>query len=393
MAGSVRKRGEKWYYSFEVPGEKGKRKRIERVGGRTKADAEKVLIKAMSEFEDLGRVTSKNNISLYDYLDFWLKEYVEINCRIRTKQIYELNIKRIKSFIDNCKLSTLSPAMLQKFINKLYTSKYALNTKNSIRTTLIGALNYAVHPLEYIKSNPLTYIKTPKAALDEKTKIKTITKNEFNRIIETFGDIETRYILLMLGYYTGARLGELTSLTWEDIDLKNKTISINKTLTTYYTKEKTEYILGKPKNNSSDRTITIGDTIVKILKNHKKWQMENKLKYGEYYTLYTIDQENKLVPGSKNEINLVSTNEDGKIYDKYSIQYLNSSIRKKLGIDFTFHYLRHTHATLLLENGANMKDIQERLGHSNISTTMNTYAHVTDKIKKETVNIFENINN
>ncbi len=70
---------------------------------------------------------------------------------------------------------------------------------------------------------------------------------------------------------------------------------------------------------------------------------------------------------------------------------MSKVINYELGINFNFHSLRHTHATMLLEAGANIKDIQERLGHSKLATTMDTYSHVTNKMKKDTVNILENI--
>lgn len=69
----------------------------------------------------------------------------------------------------------------------------------------------------------------------------------------------------------------------------------------------------------------------------------------------------------------------------------NRKISEKSGVDYNFHSFRHTHATMLLENGAKPKDIQVRLGHARLSTTMDTYAHVTKKMKKETVDIFESI--
>ncbi|WP_413927514.1 tyrosine-type recombinase/integrase [Clostridioides sp. ES-S-0108-01] len=74
-----------------------------------------------------------------------------------------------------------------------------------------------------------------------------------------------------------------------------------------------------------------------------------------------------------------------------SLKYLSRVVNYELGIDFNFHSLRHTHATMLLENGANIKDIQHRLGHAKISTTMDTYSHVTNNMRNQTVNIFESI--
>ncbi len=76
-----------------------------------------------------------------------------------------------------------------------------------------------------------------------------------------------------------------------------------------------------------------------------------------------------------------------------SLRYLSRIVNMELQIEFNFHSLRHTHATMLLEGGANIKDIQDRLGHSSLPTTMNIYFHVTNKMKNDTVNILENIIN
>lgn len=95
--------------------------------------------------------------------------------------------------------------------------------------------------------------------------------------------------------------------------------------------------------------------------------------YGEYY----IDN------------NFVCTKESGKHVITDTLKYLSRVVNYELNIDFTFHMLRHTYATMLLEAGANIKDIQKRLGHSKLSTTMDTYSHVTITMEKNTVNIFE----
>ena len=78
MTGTVRKRGDKWYYSFEAGTINGKRKRVERVGGNTKKEAEKALREALNGFENAGSHIDENNISVADYFDHWFKEYVEI---------------------------------------------------------------------------------------------------------------------------------------------------------------------------------------------------------------------------------------------------------------------------------------------------------------------------
>ena len=106
-------------------------------------------------------------------------------------------------------------------------------------------------------------------------------------------------------------------------------------------------------------------------------KQKNKLKYGLHY----IDN------------NFVCTKESGELVTCDSLKYLSRIVNYELGINFNFHSLRHTHATMLLEGGANIKDIQQRLGHSKLSTTMDTYSHVTTKMKNDTVSILEKIIN
>lgn len=138
-------------------------------------------------------------------------------------------------------------------------------------------------------------------------------------------------------------------------------------------KKEREWVFGTPKTKSSNRTILIGNTLVNILKRHKKHQIENKLKYGKHYT----------------DSSFVCTKENGQPIYTDSLKYLSRVVNYELKILFNFHSLRHTHATMLLESGANIKDIQQRLGHSKLATTMDTYSHVTNKLKQDSVDKFE----
>ena len=92
------------------------------------------------------------------------------------------------------------------------------------------------------------------------------------------------------------------------------------------------------------------------------------------------------------QVDLICTKESGEFITPDSFKYPSKVINHDLGILFNFHSLRHTHATILIENGANIKDVQARLGHSRISTTLDTYTHQTDKMKQDSVNIFESAN-
>ncbi|WP_315168748.1 tyrosine-type recombinase/integrase [Metaclostridioides mangenotii] len=377
MQGGIRKRGKKWYYYFDLGIVDGKRKKVERVGGTTKKEAEKALRDAINEYESRGKYIEESEMSYSDFLDLWYENYVLVNCKTNTKTSY-LGIidKHLKPAIGRYKLKNIAPSLIQSFINSLYKSGYSKNYLSSIAMITRASLEYAVYPLELIKENPYKYIKLPKYE-NEKKEIKIITKEQFDKLIDRFPPGTLYYIPLQIGYYTGMRGGEVTALTWDDINLKEKTIEVNKTL---IINGEYKYEIGTPKTKTSYRTITIGDTLVNILKKHKKYQMEMKLKYGEHYR----DKE-FIIP------NMVCTNENGTYTKLRSFDYLTRATKKDLGFDFTFHMLRHTHATMLIQNGANPKEVQTRLGHANISVTLDTYAHSTEDSSRKVADIFENI--
>lgn len=306
----------------------------------------------------------------------------------------------IKPAIGFYKLKSLTPAILQEFINGKYLSGFSKNHLTNIFSVLNGSFKYAVHPCKFIKDNPMQYVRYPKY---EHSKIeidhKVITQDELQRILDRFPPGTTFYIPIMIGYYTGCRIGEVMGLTWNDIDLEKGTISINKIIY----KRKPNWYFGSTKTQSSVRSIKIGKTLVEALKQHKKWQIENKLKYGKHFTqqyeVEELDGNEKLrriysLPAivdnvSMKPINMVCTKENGDMVTPDTFKYAARVIHYSLGILFNFHSLRHTHATTLIENGANIKDVQKRLGHTNIETTLDTYTHATEKMAEQSVDIFE----
>ena len=128
MAGSVRKKGNRWYYSFEASSVDGKRKRIERAGGRTKKEAEKALRDAITEYENAGLHFDISEVSVSDYMDYWMRVYVKVNCKYNTIQAYTNIIeKHIKPTLGMYKLKALTPSVLQEFINGKHLSGFSKN--------------------------------------------------------------------------------------------------------------------------------------------------------------------------------------------------------------------------------------------------------------------------
>lgn len=375
MQGGVRKKGNRWYYYLDLGTVDGKRKKIERSGGATKKEALATLRKALNEFENAGSVLNESNISVADYFDYWYKEYVLINCKYNTQQCYKGVIKNhIKPSLGMYKLKSLNPAALQEFLNKKYRNGFSKNSLSNFFGVLSGALRMAVYPYQLTKENPMQYVSMPKynKIKNENEELKIITNTDFNKIIDRFPQGSSFYIPLQIGFSTGMRAAEVCGLTWDCINLNEKTLRVDKIL---IGKGKGIFEFGSPKTQSSRREILMGPTLTTILKKHKIWQNENKLKYGEHYT----------------DSKFVCTKENGELVSMDSLKYLSRIVNYELVIPFNFHSLRHTHATMLLEAGANIKEIQKRLGHSKLSTTMDTYSHVTNKMQMDTVNIFESI--
>ncbi|UZQ49797.1 tyrosine-type recombinase/integrase [Clostridium kluyveri] len=374
MQGGVRKRGKTWSYFFDMGKVDGKRKKKEKGGFRTKKEAETALRNALTEFDRCGSLIDESNVSVSDYLDYWFKEYVLINLKYNTQQYYKTIInKHIKPALGKYKLKSLTPTAIQEFLNKKQIAGFSRNSVSNFYGVLSGSLKAAVHPYQFIKQSPAQYVKMPKFNnIESNNKLKIITLEQFQTIINRFPQGSNFYVPLQIAFNTGMRAGEVCGLTWDCINLEDSSIKVEKIL---IGKDKGIWEFGTPKTESSNRIIDIGDTLIKILKQHKTWQKENKLKYGKYYK----------------DSDFVCTKENGQNITPNSIKYLSRVVNYELDIDFHFHSLRHTHATMLLESGAEPKDIQARLGHNKISTTMDTYTHVTKKMKNTTVNILEGI--
>lgn len=375
MQGGVRKKGNNWYYYFELAKVDGKRKKVERKGGSTKKEAQAALRKAIAEYENSGQIKDSNAISFADYLELWFSSYVMVNCKYNTQINYRACIdNHIKPILGMYKLTSITPEQLQKFLNNKMINGFSKNSVSNFYGVLSGSLKYAVYPLKYINNNPMQFVKMPKYsnAPVKSEDLKIITINQWNEIIDRFPKGTPEYIPLQIAFHTGMRSSEVLGLTWDCVNLEEKYIKVEKIL---IDKGKGIYELGTPKTSSSAADILIGDKLISILRDHKEWQNTNKVTYGPHYTVN----------------NFVCTKENGKQVTTSTIKYLSRIVNYELGINFNFHSLRHTHATMLLEAGANFKDIQKRLRHSRLATTMDTYSHVTKKLSQSTVNIFENL--
>jgi len=258
---NVRKRGQKWQYQFEAAKVEGKRKQITKSGFNTKKEALDAGVKALAEYNNSGLHFEPSEISMSDYLDYWLENYVELNLRTNTIAGYKGIVDNyLKPKLGIYKLKSLTPNILQNYINKIYVNGSSKSNLKKISSVLNLSLKYAVHPCKFIKENPMQYISMPKYEKKNEEDIKTVTLKEFNTIIERFPETTDYYLPLMIGFHTGCRIGEVLAITWDDIDFKSKTISINKAL--IFNDKNKQWYFGPTKTFTSNRTIKIGNTLI-----------------------------------------------------------------------------------------------------------------------------------
>lgn len=410
-----------WEFRFEAASVDGKRNQISKSGFRTKKDAEVAGAKALAEYNNAGLHFEPSEISFADYLDYWFDNYVKMSCKYNTQVAYTYIIENhLKPVLGHYRLKSLTPMILQEYTNTKFMSGLKKTTLTNIITVISGSLRYAVTPAQLLKSSPAEYIKYPKLQ-GERTEInRTVISNEdLNRVLERFPVGNPYRYAILIGYYTGLRIGEAYALTWDDIDFKEKTLDVNKLVykrnygvdvrTVMKQKgkkeEKSAWYFGDTKTKSSVRKIKIGDTLIRELKEYRKFQIEQQLIYGEYYnqifkkeekdekgnTIYRLIEVEKSVPVSLPQANLILRKENGQYSSTDSFKYASRVIHYDLGIQFNYHSLRHTHATKLIEAGVSPKAVQVRLGHENIETTLQTYVHNTEAMEQEAVDVFESI--
>ena len=360
--GSIYKRKDnRWVgkYTFN-----GKRKCVY---GKTRREVAAKLTKALSEVAD-GLAFEGSNLALNEYLEKWLKNSVRDSVRQRTYDRYEQLVRdHIGPALGCTKLKALTSVHVQGLYREKLDSGLSARTVQYIHVTLHKALKQAMR-WGLIPRNVAEAVDPPRSL---KREVRPLTEEQakaFLRVVRG-NCMEALYVLAIS---VGLRQGELLGLKWEDVDLEGKVLQVKRNLSV--TKQGVVFV--PPKSAKGCRSVALGVPVIEALRRHKTTQETVKREIGN----------------SWEDLGLVFPNQTGKPMNPWIVTKRFQKILKEISLPKVhFHDLRHTCATLLLTKGVHPKIVQEMLGHSTISITLDTYSHVLPNLQKEAVKSMEDI--
>lgn len=357
----------------------GKRKRIYKTVHGTKKQAEHIKTQMLYDLDNQTYIEPQTK-TVAEWMQEWYNTYVRDFKSESTLRGYKYNIDNfIITMLGDIPIQNLSTTNVQRWVNQLslespVTHKpMSAKTVKNIMLNLQAALEKAVQ-LDMLKKNPCKYVTLPKVKRHE---VEVYDENEVEKLIKCAVGTDME-LPIMLELMLGLRRGELIALRWENVDMNNNIIHI--------CENRVEGLNGKvvtklPKSEAGIRDIPISPSLKSLLQKYYIKFLEKKLKYN-----------------IANKEDYVISQKDGKPYVPYSMSkkfrvFLNKNNLRHIRL----HDLRHTNASIMLQQGISPKVAQQRLGHSDFSVTMNTYSHIMKSVETEAANkldeaIFKRVN-
>lgn len=385
MPGSWQKRGKDSYKLHVCIGTdfRGKPNRYTKtVHCKSDKEADKELAKFYAACE-AGDASRSDKITLDAFCDKWMEDYLKAKVKKASYAKYRsiINIW-IKPVLGSKSLSKIKPVHILEWIK--YLTEYEKVTKSgsikklSAKTihddySLLNSIFNSAKKWEYIRSNPCENIDPPSLNKEEAD---FYNLEEVTLLLDKIMYLEDDGFLknkvgIFLDLQTGLRGCELAGLSWEDIDLETAELSVNK-IREYV--HKFGVVEGPPKTKKSKRTISIPQSCVKMLKQLKLQQMNQKMLVGDKW---------------QNTGYVFIDDFGAPLFPRYLSKWFTAFLKQEGLRRITLHKLRHTHVSILDYLGVKETEISGRVGHSNLSTTRNTYTHIFSTTDKDSSNKLE----
>lgn len=316
--------------------------------------------------------SEQNNYTVEEWYYFWRDSYKLTTVKKGTIDSYNCMFNYyIRPFLGNKKISEVTGQDIQVFYNELAKNQYSKSTISLIHALTTNLFRYA-YRLELIEKNPIDLIILPRGR--QKQERRVLSQTEQKILLQYLANQELE-ILITFALSTGMRIGEITGLSWENVNFEKNELYIRRILK----KDRSnQYYIDVPKTKKSSRTVPLLPQIVQLLQ-HCKLQQETRRLQGKF------KKERKELG------NLVFIRPNGSPYSDIYLCRKLRQITAEINNDkipfapLTPHCLRHTFATRALESGISPKVVQELLGHSSITLTLDLYTHVMQQTKSEEI--------
>lgn len=361
--GSIRLRKDGYYEARVTLGVDANGKQIQKsIYGKQRTDVAQKMNSLMMNVHH-GTYVNETSISLNVWLSKWLEDYAKLKVKETTFELYYNHSKNhIIPALGFYKLNKLKTSNIQTFINELSKKELAAGTIKYIINILRGAIKQAVKE-KLITTDITKNCVLPKDIQKEMNVLEPKCINDFLELAKK----NKYYIIFLLELHTGLRRGELLGLRWRDINFKEGSIEINQQVVKLNYKS----VITDLKTTYANRKLYLPQNIISELEKHNKNQKVQMIKHRKTW----------------NDKDLVFTNPWGRVLNPQTLCVHFKSIVKPLGLGYIrFHDLRHTYALNCLNQGVDIKTLQEQLGHHNASFTISRYGHSTDEMKKSAAN-------
>ena len=333
----------------------GKKKRTTRRGFTTKKEAKLALARLEAGVDKPQTKNHPKYITFKEIYDLWWESYVQKGLKLSTVDKTKLYFRvHILPKLGKKPIKAISIIDCQKTVNE-WSSGHLCSTYKGYASKVF---RFAIK-LGIIATNPMDLVDMPlKRPATKKDCDKYYTQSELNDFLSWIkkNQSDRDFAIFRLLAYTGMRRGELYALNWSDLDLTKGTLRINKSVM----RVQSNFSISSPKNIFSERTITLDSETIQILRH---WKLAQKKSFFRQGIMTHPDSEQLMFTNRTNGF--------------LTAACLNTIMDKFPGKRLTPHGLRHTHATLLLNNGVPVNDVQHRLGHANAKMTLDVYGHAS----------------
>ena len=347
--------------------------------GMSEQKAEKEAAKEATRFEDSVKAgaVADSSIKFQEFTERFIKEYAKLQLKIKTWTDYIEKLERINQAIGHIKLKDLRTGHLNKFyfdlqedgLNKKTGGRLSAKTIHGLHRVISTVLNKAVK-WQYIPFSPAVNAELPRL---ENKEAAYLDEKDARRLLELLHDEPIKWrAAITFDLLSGLRRGELLGLRWQDVDFETETINIV---------QASQYVSGfgvfvdTPKNKTSSRPMKLSRSAFILLREYQTWQQEQREICGSYW---------KDVDGR------IFTTEEGKPIHPDSLTKWLGKFIKRAGLPHaSVHSLRHTYASLMIADGTPLVVVSKRLGHAQVSTTANIYAHVIQSADEKAAQVTE----